>query len=185
MNEKVGYLSVAVMAIGFISYEWVGATVASSLVLGGAAIGSLTVLYPFILVFKNALKQTSKKDEKFDAMISLMCRINGLKPNGNLKIYKQTSTTHPRFKHRTYVGDATDSLGKLRGIVIDIDEHLESPAGFHCDNPLASVRDEAWIAFQKFEREWQIGGVFADHFKDKITGHKTKLEWFEKKSSPG
>jgi hypothetical protein len=181
MNERVGYLSVAVMAIGFISYEWVGATVASSLVLGGAAIGSLNVLYPFILVFKNALKQTSKKDKKFDSMISLICRINGLGKQYELKMYTQPSLSHPSFKHRTYVGDVFIGSDR-RGLVIDIDENLEKPAGFSCENPLAPVRDEVYASFVKFEREWRIGGVFADHFRDHVTGPKTKLEWLEDKT---
>jgi hypothetical protein len=169
------------MAIGFISYAWVGSTVASILVLGGAAIGSLNVLYPFFLVFKQALKQSSEKDKKFDAMISLICKINGLGKQYELKMYTQPSLSHPRFKHRTYVGDVFIGNDR-RGLVIDIDEHLEIPSGFFCENPLAPLRDEEHASFVKFEREYKIGGVFADHFRDHITGHKTKLEWLDDKT---
>jgi hypothetical protein len=181
MNEKVGYLSVALMTIGFISNEWVGGTVASLLVLGGAAIGSLNVLYPFALALHKARKHTSEKEKQFDVMISLMCRINGLGRQYELKMYTQRSPSHARFNHRTYVGDVF--MGDIRrGLVIDIDERLERPAGFVCENPLAPVRDEVYASFVKFEREWRIGSVFADHFRDHVTGKKTKLEWLQDKT---
>ncbi len=178
MNFKTSLMSLVLICFGFLSDAWLGTTLAATLVLIGATLGSANVLYFGYRFSKIRFTVATKREKRVDELVAVMFRLNGLGENFRVKMYSQPSPLDSRFKYRTYVGDAI--LGdQRRGLVIDFDESLENLAGFICEKPLALVSDQVYKSFIEAEKSWGIGRIFADCFTDEISGVKTKLYWLK------
>jgi hypothetical protein len=99
----------------------------------------------------------------------------------NLKMYRaEKSRTNSYFSCRYYVGDAKIS-GKVKGLIIEIDENTGYAISIVCEKQLSNNRDYLFAKFQKdCKRDIDpvIPRFLRMYYGDEITGKQSINEKF-------